>query len=154
MAKEAVRITTGALRIVEIPLNTDLQYFQREDGQIYRFDGDKLIELKGWIEQSKFYNWKFYRRFSFKINGKNKKFYHQRITCFTFHGDPGMYQIARHKTKDTLNCAAWAVEWGDFNQNNYEDKLRDGTLNGRKKKDTIGTTLNKEPKKEEEDIPF
>lgn len=135
-------MTKKRLKILEIPLKTDFQYFQREDGAIFRFDGTKLVEIKGWLEKSRFDNTKIYRRFAFMMNGKKKQFYGQRITCFTFHGDPGILQIARHKTANTLNNAADAVEWGDYSQNNYEDKIRDGTLpNGRKIREKIGEVV-------------
>ena len=135
----------------------DHQYFACEDGRIFRFNGKTLVELKGWVERSRYDNSKYYRRYTFMVNKHKKKFYGQRLILFTFNGKPKDFEISRHKSTNTLDNSIWNLEWGTHHQNNGEDRIRDGTLsNGMKKENKIGVVVQDvlPPTVESDEVPF
>lgn len=113
-------------RLKEIPIEgADFQYFASTEGKIYKWNGKKFKELKGWDHYYRRWD-HHYRRYAIKINGKFKYLYGQRLVLLAFKGKPpNIDDVARHGPNGSLDNRPSQLCWGTHAENMNDDRKRD-----------------------------
>jgi hypothetical protein len=125
-------------RLKEIPIEgADFQYFGSTLGKIYKWDGNILKELKGWLHYQPKWG-KSYRRYGIKVNGKPKNMYGQRLILLAFVGPPyTSNRVARHGKGGPLDNRPENLKWGSHEENQNKDRKRAGNYHNRGRKKPI-----------------